>query len=59
MDDDNRKKTPDPSRERPGAEAAAWHSRDRAAVETSEWARDKVRDMVRRLQRMARLGVFL
>ena len=59
MDEDDRKKTPSPSQERPGAEAAAWRSRDRAAVETSEWARDKVRDMVRRLQRMARMGVFL
>ena len=57
--DDDRKKTPDPSRERPGAEAAARSSRDRAAVETSEWARDKVRGLVKRLQRMARLGVFL
>jgi hypothetical protein len=57
--DNERKKTPSPSREEPGAKAAAWLSQNRAAVETSEWARDKVRDMVRRLQRMARLGVFL
>lgn len=59
MRDDEEKKTPSPSREEPGAKAAAWRSRNRAAVETSEWARDKVRGLVKRLQRMARLGVFL
>jgi hypothetical protein len=59
MTNDDRKKTPSSSREKLGAEAAAWHSQTRAAVETSEWARDKVRHLVKRLQRMARLGVFL
>jgi hypothetical protein len=60
MHEDQPEKTPDPSREEPGAKAAARRSRYRAAgEETNEWARRQVRALVGKLVRMARRGVIL